>query len=164
QRYEVEAAKRLGGLLKADIVISGSLTTRVVDKTSDYLGGKKYTSSQADISARAVLVRSGQVLAAENASGRKPFDNTGNLALQAAAEELAGKLRQGIEQFFNPDTIGYRLSIRNVNPQQSVALQDAMKRVPGVKQVNERSLSADTLELAVSVEPQQDVPFKGNVS
>ena len=164
QLYDVEAAKRLGGRLGADIVISGVSKTRVLDKTYEMLGGKKVTVSQADVSAKAVLVSSGKVLAAENATVRKPFDNTGDVALRAAAEAMADQLQQGIERFFNRDTADYQIFILNVSPQQSLALQDAMRqRVPGVRQVSERGFIKNTLELEVSVERQQDVTFKGNV-
>ncbi len=37
------------------------------------------------------------------------------------------------------------------------------QRVPGVRHVHERGFSKNTLELAISVERQQDVTFKGNV-
>ena len=162
--YDIEAAKRLGGRLGADIVISGVSKSRVLDKTYEVLGGKKVTISQADVSAKAVMVNSGKVLAAESATARKPFDNTGDVALRAAAEAMADQLQQGIERFFNRDTVDYQLFILNVNSQQSLALQDAMRqRVPGVRQVHERGFSKNTLELAVSVERQQDVTFKGNV-
>jgi hypothetical protein len=62
QLYDIEAAKRLGGRLGADIVISGVSKTRVLDKTYEVLGGKKVTISQADVSAKAVLVSSGKIL------------------------------------------------------------------------------------------------------
>ena len=164
QLYDVEAAKRLGGRLGADIVISGVSKTRVLDKTYEMLGGNKVTVSQADVSAKAILVSSGKVLAAENATVRKPFDNTGDVALRAAAEAMADQLQQGIERFFNRDTADYQIFILNVSPQQSLALQDAMRqRVPGVRQVSERGFIKNTLELEVSVERQQDVTFKGNV-
>jgi hypothetical protein len=164
QLYDVEAAKRLGGRLGADIVISGVSKTRVLDKTYEMLGGKKVTVSQADVSAKAVLVSSGKVLAAENATARQPFDNTGDGALQKAAEAMADKLQQGIERFFSRDTVDYQLFILNVSSQQSSDLQNAMRqRVPGVRQVRERGFIKNTLELEVSVERQQDVTFKGNV-
>ncbi len=164
QLYDVEAAKRLGGRLRADIVISGVSKTRVLDKTYEMFGGKKVTVSQADVSAKAVLVSSGKVLAAENATARQPFDNTGDGALQKAAEAMADKLQQGIERFFSRDTVDYQLFILNVSSQQSSALQNAMRqRVPGVRQVRERGFIKNTLELEVSVERQQDVTFKGNV-
>lgn len=171
--YEVEAAKRLGARLGADIVISGTAKTRVVDKTYDMLGGKRVTVSQADVSAKAIMVRSGKVLVAENAHARKPFDNTSAVALQAAAEAMADKLRQGIEQFLSRDTVDYRLSLLNISPQQSVALQNSIRqrvpgvrqvRVPGVQQRSEERLGQNTLELEVNVDRQQDMAFKGNVS
>jgi hypothetical protein len=164
QLYDVEAAKRLGGRLGADIVISGMSKARVLDKTYDMLGGKKVTVSQADVSAKAVLVRSGKVLAAEHATARQPFDNTGDSALRKAAEAMADRLQQGIERFLNRDTVDYQLFILQVNSQQSLVLQEAMRqRVPGVRQVRERGFVKNTLELEVSVDRQQDAMFKGNV-
>ena len=49
QLYDIEAAKRLGGRLGADVVISGVSKARVLDKTYDTLGGKEVTVSQADV-------------------------------------------------------------------------------------------------------------------
>src|SRR5215831_4076111 len=164
QRYDVEAAKRLGVRLGADIVISGTTKTRVVDKTSDTLGGKRYTVSQADISAKAIMVRSGKILTAKNTHRNKPFDNTGERALQEAAEAMADELRQGIEQALSRDTVDYHLFLSNVSPQQSAALQEGMRqRVPGVRQVSDQGVVQNTLELMVNVERQQDGAFKGNL-
>jgi hypothetical protein len=53
--------------------------------------------SQANISAKAIWVRSGEVLVAANTDARKPFDMTGGDALKAAAEVLADKLLDGID-------------------------------------------------------------------
>ena len=103
-------------------------------------------------------------MAAENATARQPFDNTGDSALRKAAEAMADKLQQGIERFFSRDTVEYQLFILQVNSQQSLALQEAMRqRVPGVRHVRERGFVKNTLELEVSVDRQQDATFKGNV-
>ena len=60
--------------------------------------------------------------------------------------------------------VDYQLFILQVNSQQSLALQEAMRqRVPGVRHVRERGFVKNTLELEVSVDRQQDVAFKGNV-
>jgi hypothetical protein len=165
QQYEVEAAKRLGTRLGADIVISGEAKPRVVDKTYDTLGGKKVTVSQATVSAKAILARSGKVLAAESAHGRKPFDTTGEIALQVAAEALAGKLVQGIEQFLTRDTVDYQLFVLNVSHPQSLSIQDALRnRVQGIRQVHEQGFVQNTLELGVSVDRHHDIAFKSGLA
>ena len=105
QRYEIEAAKRFGTHLRADIVISGESKTGSSEKTYELLGGKKVTVSQADVTAKAILVNSGRILAADSAHAHKPFDMTGEVVLQTAAEALAEKLLHGIETFFSRDTI-----------------------------------------------------------
>jgi hypothetical protein len=164
QRYEIEAAKRLGSRLGADIVVSGELKAKAVEKTYTLLEGKKLTMSQADVSAKAVLVSTGKVVAAETVHARKPFDITGDAALQKAAEALAGKLLQGIEQFLTRDTIDYRLVIVGVGPAQLQTLQEALRnRVQGVRQVQEQGFIENTLELDVSVDKRQDVAFKTGI-
>ena len=75
------------------------------EKTYEILGGKKVTVSQADVTAKAILVNSGRLLAADSAHARKPFDMTGEVVLQMAAEALAEKLLQGIDAFLSRDTI-----------------------------------------------------------
>ncbi len=47
-----------------------------------------------------MLVRSGKEIVAESAHAKKPFDKTGQMVLQIAAEALAGKLIKGIDDFF----------------------------------------------------------------
>jgi hypothetical protein len=112
--YDIEAAKLLGTRLGATIVVSGKSQTRTQEKTYSSLGDKKVTGSQADVGAKAILASSGKVLVAENAHARKPFDTTGNIALEKAAEDLAGKLIAGIEQFLtriNADQETARLGV-----------------------------------------------------
>ena len=159
--YDIEAAKLLGTRLGATIVVSGKSQTRAQEKTYSSLGDKKVTVSQADVGAKAILASSGKVLVAENAHARKPFDTTGNIALEKAAEDLAGKLIEGIEQFLNRQTIEYRLVVLNIDHPQSLALQDALRRqVQGVQRVSEQGFIENTLELEVSVEKTQDLGFK----
>ncbi len=161
KQAETEAAKRLGSNLGADIVVSGEAKFRVVDKSYTLLEGKKVTISQGDVTVKAVLAKSGRVIVAENASQRKPFDTTGQSALQMAAESAAAKLLQGIEQFVNRDTTDYRLVVGNVDDSQSLAFQESLRhRVKGVRQVDEHSSKQNVAELNVSVEKAQDLPFK----
>ncbi len=161
QLYEVEAAKQFGSRLGADIVVSGRSKAHIQEKTYSLLEGKKVMVSQANVSARAILVKSGTILVAENASVRKPFDSTGEMALEQAAEMLAAKLLEGIDRFLSRDTIDYRLVVFNVSYPQSQALQKALHtQVPGVQQVNERGFLKETLEFDVRVEKKQDLAFK----
>jgi Caspase domain len=161
KQAETEAAKRLGSGLGADIVISGEARSRVVDKTYTLFEGKKVILGQADVTVKAVLSKSGRVIVAENASRRKPFDTTGQIALQLAAEEAASKLIHGIEQFATRDTTDYRLVILNVDDSQSLAFQDSLRnRLKGVRQVDEYSSKPQVSELTVKVEKDHDLPFK----
>jgi hypothetical protein len=161
KQAETEAAKRLGSGVGADIVVSGEAKSRVVDKTYTLLEGKKVILGQGDVSVKAVLSRSGSVIVAENASQRKPFDTTGQIALQMAAESAAGKLIPGIEEFLKRDTTAYRLVVQNVNDAQWMAFQENLRnRIKGVRQVDEHSSKQDVSELNVSVEKDQDLPFK----
>jgi hypothetical protein len=161
KQTETEAAKRLGSGLGADIVVSGEAKVRVVDKSYTLLEGKKVTISQGDVTVKAVLAKSGRVIVAENATQRKPFDTTGQSALQMATESAAGKLLQGIEQFLNRDTTDYRLVVRNVDDSQLLAFQESLRhRVKGVQRVDEHSSKQNVAELNVSVEKAQDLPFK----
>ncbi|MBI4641634.1 MAG: caspase family protein [Candidatus Tectomicrobia bacterium] len=162
--YEVEAAKHLGSRLGADIVVSGGSKARVEKKTVSALGGKTTVVSQADVNAKAILVGSGKVIVAESAHARRPFDTTGEIALEMAAEALASKLIEKIDQFLNRETIDYRLVILNANYQQSAALQEALRnKVKGVRQVSERGFIQNSLDLDVSVEKKEDVTFKNSI-
>jgi hypothetical protein len=96
QLGEIEVATRLGARLGADLVISGRSKTRILEKPYSLLEEKSVVVSQADVGAKAISVPSGEVLVAENAHARKPFDTTGAIALEAAAETLADKLIKGI--------------------------------------------------------------------
>jgi hypothetical protein len=161
QLYDIEAAKRLGSRLGAHLVVSGKSQARVTEKTYSSMEGKKVVVSQADISAKAILVNTGRVVVAETAHERKPFDTTGNIALEKAAEKLAGKLLEGIEQFLDRPSIDYRLIILHIDPQQAAALQEALRnQIAGVQQVTEDVFMKDTLELTVRVDKQADLAFK----
>jgi hypothetical protein len=96
RRDELETATRFGAQCGADIVVSGRSQTRTLEKTYSLLEGKRVIVSQADVGAKAISVRSGEVLAAESAHARKPFDTTGAIAQEAAAEALAAQLIKGI--------------------------------------------------------------------
>jgi hypothetical protein len=161
KQSEIEAVKRLGSGLGADIVVSGETKSRVVDKAYTLLEGKKVIVSQANVSVKAVLARTGKVIVAENGTARKPFDTTGDIALQMAAESAATRLLQGLEEFLNRDTVDYRLVVLNVNDAQSLAFQEGLRnRVQGIRQVDERGFQQNALELDVSVEKDQDLVFK----
>jgi hypothetical protein len=161
QLYEIEAAKRLGARLGADIVVSGKSQTRVTEKTYSSLEGKKVAVSQADVSAKAILVHTGRVLVAETAHENKAFDTTGNMALEKAAGKLAGKLLEGIERFVEDPSIDYRLILLNIDQRQASALQEALRnRLAGVQQVTEEAFINNTLELIVRVDKQADLAFK----
>jgi hypothetical protein len=161
KQAELESAKRLGSTLEADIVVSGEAKSRVVDKTYILLEGKKVLVSQGNVSVKAVLAKNGRVIATETGSARKPFDTTGEIALQMAAEAAAGRLLQGLEQFLHRDTIDYRLSVLNINPSQSLTLQEGLRhRLQGIRQVDEQGLTPHGLELNVIVQKNQDLPFK----
>ena len=142
-------------------MVGGEAKSRVVDKTYTPLEGKKVILSQADVSLKAAIARTGRVImSVDNASARKPFDTTGQIALQMAAESAAGRLLQGLEEFLNRDTIAYRLVVLNVNDVHSLPLQQALRnRVKGIRKVNEHGFVQNGLELAVSVAKDQDVPF-----
>jgi hypothetical protein len=158
--YEIEAAKRLGSRLGADIVVSGEVKSRTSEKAYTLLEGKKVAVSQAHISVKAVLVSSGKVLAAENAHARKPFDTTGEIALQTAAQGLAGTLVQGVERFLQRDTVDYRLVVLNLNHAQALEFQAALQGREGVRRVSEQGFVDGMLQLEVSVDKAQDAPFK----
>ncbi len=162
--YEIETAKLLGSRLGATIVVSGHARTQSREKTYSSLGGKKLTISQANVSAKAILVSSGKVLVAQNVHARKPNDTTGDIALEAAAEKLSHKLIAGIENFLNRSTLDYRLVVLNVNQQQALALQQRLrKQVTGVQQVSEQTFIKDTATLSISVSKQQDMGFKRDI-
>jgi hypothetical protein len=159
--YEIEAAKRLGTRLGADIVVSGEVKSHTAEKSYTLLEGKKVAVSQANISVKAVLVSSGKVLAAESAAARRPFDTTGDMALQTAAEGLARKLLRGVEGFLQRDTLDYRLIVFNLPHAQSLAFQEALRqKAPGVQGVSEHGFVHNLLELEVSVAKAQDLSFK----
>jgi hypothetical protein len=98
QLGEIEVATRFGARLGADLVISSRSKTRTLEKPYRLLEEKQVVVSQADVGAKAISVPSGEVLVAQNAHARKPFDTTGAIALEAAAEALADKLIKSIMQ------------------------------------------------------------------
>ena len=159
--YEIETAKLLGSRLGATIVVSGHSRTRSREKTYRRLGGKKLLVSQANVSAKAILVSTGRVIAAQNARARKPNDATGDIALEAAAEVLSRKLITGIDAFLNRATRDYRLVVLNVNQDQALALQQRLRQqVAGIRQIDEQSFVSDTVTLGLSVAKAQDMAFK----
>jgi hypothetical protein len=161
KQSEVEAAKRLGSGLGADIVVSGGGKSRTVEKAYTLLEGKKMIVSQGDVSLRAVLARNGNLIVTETASATKTSDTTGEKALQLAAKKAATRLLQGIEEFMHRDTIDYRLGILNVPNRESVALQDNLrKQLVGVRQVDKQGADPNVLELGVRVAKDQDLRFK----
>jgi hypothetical protein len=161
KQAELEAAKRLGATLGADIVVSGEAKSRVVDKTYILLEGKKVLVSQGSVSVKAALAKNGRVIATETGSGRKPFDTTGEMALQMAAEATAGRLLQALEGFLQRDTIDYRLGVLNIAPAQSLTLQESLRhRLQGISQVNEQGFTQHGLEFEVIVQKNQDLSFK----
>lgn len=162
--YEVEAAKRLGSWLGADLVISGVSRTQVREKTYSTLGGKTVTVSQANLTAKAILASTGKVLAAETALARSPFDMTGEVAVEKAAASLAETLLRKIGAFLNAPTTDYRLLVLNLTDPQARRLQDILRtEVAGVQGVSERGFVNQTLELDVAVDKAQDIAFKNHL-
>ncbi len=161
RQYDVEAAKQLGSRLSAHIVISGKSRTRVQEKTYSSLGGKKVTISQANISAKAIVVSTGKIVGARNAHARKPFDASGDLALETAAEQLGGQLVADIESYLTRDTTDYRLVVLNLSHNDALSMQQVLRtQVQGVRKVLEHGFSQNTLELDISVAKQDDLDFK----
>lgn len=161
KQAESEAAKRLGSGLGADIVVSGETKGRIVDKTYTLLEGRKVMVSQAHVSVKAVLARTGKVLVAEHGLARKPFDTTGAIAFQMAAESVAALLLQGLDEVLNRDTIDYQLVVMNINDSQSLTLQDGLRtRLQGIRQINAHRFAHRVLELDVSVAKDLDLAFK----
>ena len=161
RQYDVEAAKQLGSRLSAHIVISGTSRTRVQEKTYSSLGGKKVTISQANISAKAIVVSTGKVVAARNAHARKPFDASGDLALETAAEQLGTQLVKDIDSYLTRDTNDYRLVVLNLSHNDALSMQQVLRtQVQGVRKVLEHGFSQNTLQLDVSVDKQHDLDFK----
>jgi len=161
RQSDVEAAKRLGSGAGADIVVRGEAKSHVGEKTYTLLEGKKVPVSQADVSLRMVLARTGTLIMTDKATKRKPFDTSGEVALQFAAESIAERLLQGLEEFLNRDTVAYHFVMLNVEDSQSMAIQEGLRtRINGIRQVDEHRLMQNVLELDVSVAKEQDLPFK----
>lgn len=144
-RYESEAAKRLGEFLGADLVISGQSKVRVLEQESSLVG--KFMVSQADVAAKAILVKSGREIVAEQVHLKKPFDTTGQQGLQAAGETLAAKMIKAMDAFFARGNVDYRVATTDANPGQFGALGEALRNMPGVQEVK----ASPSKELVVSV-------------
>jgi uncharacterized caspase-like protein len=157
QRYETEAAKRLGSFLGADVVVSGRSKVRVLEEDSSLVG--RFIVSQADVGAKAILVRSGKEIVAESAQAKKPFDATGQTALRMASEALAAKLIKGIDESMTRPVIDYRLAPPEPSRPRLLMMQSVLRKMPGVQQVK----ILKTEQLAVSVEKKQDEDFKKNI-
>jgi hypothetical protein len=115
---------------------------------------------KATVSAKAVMNCSGEVIAAKNASGSKPFNS--HDALERAAKSLADKLIEEIDHFLaDRNVTSYRLVISGLRQDQMRGVQNALLHLNGVLQVNPCRMHEKNVVLAVSVEKRQNVAFKG---
>lgn len=151
QNLTVTQAKTLAGQADAEVVIIGQAVAKLY---GDIGGGMK--SVQADLSARAVRVDTGQVIAAATVHAAAVHISeltAGNDALKKAASQAADEIMGKILAVYAKETGGTRsinISISGLSKMQFVKFKDVLRnQVRGIKDLHERSFSGNTAKISV---------------
>ncbi|MCK9418505.1 MAG: flagellar assembly protein T N-terminal domain-containing protein [Nitrospirae bacterium] len=147
----VAQAKTLGAQADAEVVIIG----KAVSKRFGEIGGGMI-SAQADLSARAVRIDTGQVIAtaSTHAAAVHVSDVTaGTEALKKAANEAAEEMMGKILTIYAKETGGTRsvnITITGLNKNQFAKFKDVLQnQVRGIKDLHERSFNGTTAKISV---------------
>jgi hypothetical protein len=147
----IAQAKTLAGQVDAEVVIIGKAVAKLY---GDVGGGIK--SVQADLTARAVRVDTGQVIAtaSTHAAGVHISEITaGTEALKKAANEAADEMIAKILAVYSKETGSTRsinITITGLNKIQFVKFKDVLKnQVRGIKALHERSFTGSTAKISV---------------
>jgi curli biogenesis system outer membrane secretion channel CsgG len=154
----VQQAREIGRLAGADIVVIGRAVAKPLG-TLDLDDGT-FFSAIANVSARAVRIDTGEVVAATEFTGRagRGFEATaaGRQALSEAGRQLARDLFSKIGQVWTREGSGVRrvaMAVRGVDDYARLARFKAalVNGVRGVKDVQERSMEEGRAELDVTL-------------
>lgn len=151
QNLTVDQAKTLGSQADAEVVIIGKAVAKLYGEVG---GGMK--SAQADLSARAVRIDTGQVIASASTHGAAVHINettAGIEALKKAASEAADQMITKILSVYSKEVGGTRsinITINGLTKQQFVKFKDALKnQVRAIKDLHERSFAGTTARISV---------------
>jgi len=144
-------AKTLAGQADAEVVIIGKAVAKLYGEIG---GGIK--SVQADLTARAVRVDTGQVIATASTHAAAVHISevtAGTEALRKAANEAADDMIGKILAVYAKETGGTRsinITISGLNKTQFVKFKDVLKnQVRGIKDLHERSFTGTTAKISV---------------
>ncbi len=151
QNLSVTQAKTLAGQADAEVVIIGQAVAKFY---GDIGGGMK--SVQADLSARAVRVDTGQVIATSTTHAAAVHISeltAGNDALKKAASQAADEMMGKILAVYSKETGGTRsinITISGLSKTQFVKFKDVLRnQVRGIKDLHERSFAGTTAKISV---------------
>jgi hypothetical protein len=147
----VAQAKTLGSEADAEVVIIGKAVAKLYGEIG---GGMK--SVQADLSARAVRIDTGQVIAASTTHAAAVHISeitAGTNALKKAAEQASDEMITKILAVYAKETGGTRsinIMITGLNKTQFVKFKDVLRnQVRGIKDLHERSFNGTTAKISV---------------
>jgi hypothetical protein len=151
QNLSVTQAKTLAGQADAEVVIIGQAVAKLY---GDIGGGMK--SVQADLSARAVRVDTGQVIATSTTHAAAVHISeltAGNDALKKASTQAADEMMGKILAVYSKETGGTRsvnITITGLSKTQFVKFKDVLRnQVRGIKDLHERSFAGNTAKISV---------------
>lgn len=151
QDLSVAQAKTLAAQADAEVVIIGKAIAKLYGEVG---GGMK--SVQADLSARAVRIDTGQVIATAttHAAGVHISEITaGTDALRKASNQAADEMIEKILAVYSKETGGTRsvnITITGLNKTQFAKFKDVLQnQVRGIKDLHERNFSGTTAKISV---------------
>ena len=151
QNLTVTQAKTLAAQADAEVVIIGQAVAKLY---GDIGGGMK--SVQADLSARAVRVDTGQVIAASTTHAAAVHISeltAGNDALKKASSQAAEEMIGKILAIYSKETGGTRsinITVSGLSKMQFVKFKDVLRnQVRGIKDLHERSFAGNTAKISV---------------
>jgi hypothetical protein len=151
QDLSVAQAKTLAAQADAEVVIIGKAIAKLYGEIG---GGMK--SVQADLSARAVRIDTGQVIATATTHAAAVHISeiaAGTDALKKASNQAADEMIEKILAVYAKETGGTRsvnITITGLNKTQFAKFKDVlMNQVRGIKDLHERSFSSTTAKISV---------------
>lgn len=151
QDLSIAQAKTLAAQVDAEVVIIGKAVAKLYGEIG---GGMK--SVQADLSARAVRIDTGQVIATATTHAAAVHISeiaAGTDALRKASNQAADEMIEKILAVYSKETRGTRsvnITITGLNKNQFAKFKDALlNQVRGIKDLHERSFSGTTAKISV---------------
>ena len=158
---DVAAAAALGLQNGAEVLITGTATSRKAEQISQNLGGM--VSVQADVTLKAINCTSGRIIGSGADHAAKVHISpltAGNQAIGKAAEKAVGKLLDAIIKDWQGQLnngISINITVNGITSfKQKNAVVQSLKEITGVSAVHERNWDAQSALFVV------DVQYKGN--